>query len=39
MPKPTQKYLFLHRSQPGHGHGEPSPEQMQAMFAKFNAFK
>ena len=39
MPKPTQKYLFLHRSQPGHGHGEPSPEQMQAMFAKWNAWK
>jgi hypothetical protein len=39
MPKPTQKYLFLHRSQPGHGRGEPSPEQMQAMFAKWNAWK
>jgi hypothetical protein len=39
MPKPTQKYLFLHRSQPGHGQGQPSPEQMQAMFAKWNAWK
>jgi hypothetical protein len=39
MPKPTQKYLFLHRSQPGHGQGPPSPEQMQAMFAKWNAWK
>jgi hypothetical protein len=37
MPKPTQKYLFLHRSQPGHG--QPSPEQMQVMFAKWNAWK
>jgi hypothetical protein len=41
MPKPTQKYLFLHRSaprgdQPG---GAPSPEQMQALFAKWNAWK
>ena len=39
MPKPTQKYLFLHRSEPGHGQGKPSPEQMQAMFAKWNAWK
>ena len=42
MPKPTQKYLFLHRSEPGRsqpGQGEPSPEQMQAMFAKWNAWK
>ena len=41
MSKPTQKYLFLHRSEPGHGHGhgKPSPEQMQAMFAKWNAWK
>lgn len=39
----SQKYLFLHRSppsQPGQeGSGKPSPEQMQAMFAKFNAWK
>jgi hypothetical protein len=37
------KYLFLHRSGPEHAsssHGEkPSPEQMQAMFAKWNAWK
>jgi hypothetical protein len=42
MSKPTQKYLFLHRSEPGRnqaGQGEPSPEQMQAMFAKWNAWK
>ena len=39
MPKTTQKYLFLHRSQPGHGQAQPSPEQMQAMFAKWNAWK
>jgi hypothetical protein len=39
MPIPTQKYLFLHRSEPGHGHGQASPEQMQAMFAKWNAWK
>lgn len=38
---PNQKYLFLHRSQPGHGKPspEPSPEQMQAMYAKWNAWK
>jgi hypothetical protein len=39
MANPTQKYLFLHRSEPGHGQGQPSPEQMQAMFAKWNAWK
>ncbi len=39
MPKTNQKYLFLHRSPPGQGGAPPSPEQMQAMFAKFNAFK
>jgi hypothetical protein len=39
MSKPTQKYLFLHRSEPGHGQGQPSPEQMQAMFAKWTAWK
>jgi hypothetical protein len=41
------KYLFLHRSAPDHAgatsgstSGEkPSPEQMQAMFAKWNAWK
>lgn len=39
MPKPTQKYLFLHRSEPAQAEGQPSPEQMQAMFAKWNAWK
>ncbi len=41
MPKPTQKYLFLHRSEPSQGQAQspPSPEQMQAMFAKWNAWK
>src|SRR5258706_15236168 len=41
MSKTTQKYLFLHRSQPGPKQPgqEPSPEQMQAMFAKWNAWK
>lgn len=40
MPETTTKYLFLHRSAPTE---EPktksSPEQMQAMFAKWNAWK
>jgi hypothetical protein len=41
---PSQKYLFLHRSQPHQpsereGGGKPSPEQMQVMFGKFNAWK
>jgi hypothetical protein len=38
----TQKYLFLHRSAPSSGppsSGAPSPEQMQATFAKWNAWK
>jgi hypothetical protein len=43
MTKPTQKYLFLHRSQPGHStpspDQKPSPDQMQAMLAKWNAWK
>jgi hypothetical protein len=43
MTKPTQKYLFLHRSQPGHStpssEQKPSPEQMQQMLAKWNAWK
>lgn len=42
MTKPTQKYLFLHRSQPSadqSSQGAPSPEHMQAMFAKWNAWK
>src|SRR6266508_2866863 len=43
MTKPTQKYLFLHRSQAGHSapspDQKPSPEQMQTMMAKWNAWK
>lgn len=41
---PSQKYLFLHRGPPtqpadGDKGTKPSPEQMQAMFAKWNAWK
>lgn len=38
---PSQKYLFLHRSSPSEGAptSPPSPEQMQAMFATWNAWK
>jgi hypothetical protein len=42
MTKPTHKYLFLHRSQPGPAPSQdhmPSPEQMQQMLAKWNAWK
>jgi hypothetical protein len=39
MPKPTHKYLFLHRSVPGAGASNASPEDMQAMFARWNAWK
>jgi hypothetical protein len=42
MSKPTQKYLFLHRSQPGTAPGpesKPSPEQMQQMLAKWQAWQ
>jgi hypothetical protein len=42
MTKPTHKYLFLHRSQPGLAPSQehmPSPEQMQQMLAKWNAWK
>jgi hypothetical protein len=43
MTKASQKYLFLHRSQPGHNatipEQTPSPEQMQGMLAKWNAWK
>lgn len=42
MTKPSQKYLFLHRSQPGptpSPEQRPSPEQMQAMLATWNAWK
>jgi hypothetical protein len=40
---PTQKYLFLHRSSPGHRSSsepsQPSPAQMQEMYAAWNAWK
>jgi hypothetical protein len=39
MPSPTYKYLFLHRSVPGAGQANASPEDMQAMFARWNAWK
>lgn len=45
MSKEPTKYLFLHRSAPGDGKASaekqapPSPEQMQAMFAQWNAWK
>ena len=35
---PTSKYLFIQRSQPGQRQ-QPSPAQMQEMFAAFNAWK
>ena len=35
---PKQRYLCIHRSQPGKGE-KPSPDQMQEMYAKFNAWK
>jgi hypothetical protein len=35
---PTAKYLFIQRSQPGQRQ-QPSPAQMQEMFAAFNAWK
>lgn len=35
---PKQKYLCIHRSQPGSGE-RPSPAQMEQMYAKFNAWK
>lgn len=43
MTKPTQKYLFIHRSElrpttPSQEQ-KPSPEQMQQMMAKWNAWK
>ena len=34
---PTQKYLFIRRSPPGQQ--QPSPAQMQEMYAVFNAWK
>jgi hypothetical protein len=42
MAQPTQKYLFIHRSATGAeppDRAAPSPEQMQAMFARWNAWK
>lgn len=40
---PNQKYLCIHRSQPGGGKPQPSqspsPAQMQEMYAAFNAWK
>src|SRR5262249_41385670 len=42
MTMPTYKSLFLHRSQPGPAPSQdhvPSPEQMQQMLAKWNAWK
>ena len=39
---PTQKYLCIHRSAPGkqpQQQQQPSPAQMQEMFAAFNAWK
>src|SRR6266404_1155449 len=40
---PNQKYLFLYRSAPGQeqkpSQQQPSPAQMQEMFAAFNAWK
>lgn len=42
MTKPTQKYLFLHRSASAPAstpESKPSPEQMQQMLANWNAWK
>jgi hypothetical protein len=40
MTNPSQKYLFLHRSASTPASDQrPSPEQMQAMMAKWNAWK
>jgi hypothetical protein len=40
MTQPMQKYLFLHRSQPTPASEQkPSPEQVQAMMTKWNAWK
>ena len=35
----SKKYLFLQRSQPGNQQQQPSPAQMQDMYAAFNAWK
>jgi len=37
--KSTQKYLFIHRSEPSTNTDEPSPAQLQASFAKWTAWK
>ena len=42
MTTPNHKYLFLHRSQPGATPApdqKPSPEQMQKLMEKWNAWK
>lgn len=36
---PTQKYLVIHRSPQGQPQQQPSPAQMQEMYAAFNAWK
>lgn len=37
---PTQKYLFIRRNSPSTGkHDQPSPAQLQEMYAAFNAWK
>jgi hypothetical protein len=36
---PNRKYLFLQRSSPGSSRQQPSPAQMQEMYAAFNAWK
>lgn len=39
---PTQKFLCIHRSAPGQpqqGRQQPSPAEMQEMYAAFNAWK
>ena len=36
---PTRKYLCIHRSVPGKQQQQPSPAQMQEMYAAFNVWK
>lgn len=36
---PKQKYLCVQRSQPGGKREQPSPAQMEAMYAQFHAWK
>jgi hypothetical protein len=38
-PMTKRKYLVLFRNQPTGGQSSPSPEQMQQMFAAYNAWK